>query len=379
MTTNLRVVLDQIVTPTDTTLAMASRELTRALVRAAPSGCAIEGIVPAATDAAAAIEAAVPGLVDLTRMALPRRELAAAWQLGVASALGGLIHSPSMLAPLVKHDRVHDHDQIVVTAWDLDAWERPGELARGAVTWHKAMLKRAAKHADAVVVPTHAAAERLGELGAFGDRVRVIAGAAPAGFAVPTDEIGRRRALGLPDGFVLAAGSSAASARLSDAFVAIAHAGADLPVVVLDAPDGDEPAVVELAAAAGIHAERVHVRGALDDADRAAAFGAAVAFVAPSTLTAFPWRVVEALAIGVPVVAADTETHREVILDGGVLAAVSPRDADAGAGETLGDALAQVLGSAAAVERYAVLAGDRGRAFSWLGAAERVWQLHADL
>ena len=48
-------------------------------------------------------------------------------------------------------------------------------------------------------------------------------------------------------------------------------------------------------------------------------------------------------------------------------------------GEDLGDALAQILGSAAAVERYAVLAGDRGRAFSWLGAAERVWQLHADL
>jgi len=26
-----------------------------------------------------------------------------------------------------------------------------------------------------------------------------------------------------------------------------------------------------------------------------------------------------------------------------------------------------------------VLSGDRGRAFSWPGAAERVWQLHADL
>ena len=41
--------------------------------------------------------------------------------------------------------------------------------------------------------------------------------------------------------------------------------------------------------------------------------------------------------------------------------------------------LGEILGSTAAVERYAVLAGDRGRAFSWLGAAERVWQLHADL
>ena len=108
------------------------------------------------------------------------------------------------------------------------------------------------------------------------------------------------------------------------------------------------------------------MRGALEDADRAAVLGAAVALVAPSELTAFPWRVVEALAVGVPVVAAESESHREVVLDGGVVG-------DIAAG------LAEVLGSTAAVERYAVLAGDRGRAFSWLGAAERVWQLHADL
>ena len=147
---------------------------------------------------------------------------------------------------------------------------------------------------------------------------------------------------------------------------AIAAAGTDLPVVVLGAPEGDEPAVLDLAAAAGVAQERVHVRGALEDADRAAVLGAAVALVAPSELTAFPWRVVEALAVGVPVVAAESESHREVVLDGGVVG-------DIAAG------LAEVLGSTAAVERYAVLAGDRGRAFSWLGAAERVWQLHADL
>jgi hypothetical protein len=30
-----------------------------------------------------------------------------------------MIHSPTSLAPLVKHDRVHDNDQTVVTMWDL--------------------------------------------------------------------------------------------------------------------------------------------------------------------------------------------------------------------------------------------------------------------
>lgn len=386
MTAVLRVVLDQLVAPTDPDLRVATRELSRALVAAAPTGCAVEGIVPAASDTAATLEAAVPGLADATRTPLARRELAAAWQLGVVTgAGGGMIHSPTLFAPLVKHDRVHEHDQTVVTLWDLDAWERPSELPRTVVGWHKAMLKRAAKHADAVVVPTHAAAERLAGLGPFGDRVRVIAGAAPAGFAVPTDEIGRRRALDLPDGCLVVAGSSTPSSRLGAAFVAVARSGADLPVVVLDVPDGDEVAVIELAAAGGLGEGRVHVRGVLADPDRAAVLGGAVALVAPSTLTAFPWRVVEALTIGVPVVAVDSPTHREVVLDGGLLVGAGDASDAVGAaedavlGDALADGLARVLGSTAAVERFAVLAGDRGRAFSWLGAAERVWQLHADL
>ncbi|MFT4050870.1 MAG: glycosyltransferase [Microbacterium sp.] len=371
MTTLLRVVLDQLVAPTGAEQAMASRELARALVRTAPIGCAIEGLVPSSVDAAATLEASVPGLAELTRVALPRRELAAAWQLGVAPGVGGgMIHSPTMLAPLVKHDRVYDHDQTVITLWDFDAWERPDELSRPAVTWHRAMLKRAVKYADAVVVPTHAAAVRLAGLGAFGDRIRVISGAAPAGFSMPVDEIGRRRALGVPDGCLLVAGSSAPSARLADAFEAVAAAGTDLPVVVIDVPDGDEPAVVALAAAAGLAEARLCVRGALEDADRAAVLGGAVAVIAPSVLTSFPWRVVEALALGVPVVASGSDVHREVVLDGGAVA-----DEDG----SLGAALALVLGSTSAVERYAVLAGDRGRAFSWRSAAERVWQLHADL
>ncbi|WP_242086318.1 glycosyltransferase [Microbacterium lacticum] len=399
MTALLRVVLDQVVAPTSADLSMASRELGRALVTAAPAGCAVEGIVPAVADAAGVVEASVPGLFDLSRTALARRELAVAWQLGVAPGIGGgMIHSPTLMAPLVKHDRVHDHDQTVVTLWDLDAWERPGELARPAVTWHKAMLKRAVRFADAVVVPTHALAVRVAELGAFGDRVRVIAGAAPAGFRVPTDEVGRRRALDLPEGFVLVAGSSAPSARLEDALRAASHSGADLPVVVIDAPEGDEPAIADLAAAAGLGEGRVHVRGVLEDADRAAVLGGAVVFLAPAVSSAFPWRVVEALAVGVPVVAADSPVHREVVWDGGVYAEVAASGDGAGAGdsaaggdgsaggdggsaagESLAAALADVLRSSEAVERHAVLAGDRGRAFSWAGAAERVWQLHADL
>lgn len=376
MVATLRVVLDQVAAPSEPMLAEASRELARALVTAAPAGCEVAAIVPSTPDRDATATA-VPGLASVRTLSLPRRELVGAWQLGVASgAGGGMIHSPSLLAPLVKHDRVHDNDQTVVTVWDLRPWEAPSELPRGLVAWHRGMLKRAAKHADAVVVPTHATAERLAELAPpLSDRIRVIAGAAPAGFTVPTDEVGRRRELGLPDGYVLLSGCARGSDGLEVAFRAIAPGHAGLPVVVIDAPEGEEPALAELASAAGIPAGMLHVRGALDARDRGAVFGGAVAFLAPSRRTAFPWRVLESLTAGVPVVAADSAVHREVIHDGGELAGGGDEDA----AEALAEALARTLASAAAVEKQSVLAADRGRAFSWREAADRVWQLHADL
>ena len=376
MVATLRVVLDQLVAPTEPELAEASRELARALVIGAPGGCEVEAIAPAG-GADSAFDA-VGGLAGVRRTALPRRELAAALQLGVGTGIGGgMIHSPSLFAPLVRHDRVHDHDQTVVSVWDLRPWESPAELPRGVAAWHKAMLKRAVKHADAVVVPTHSLAARLVEIApGLADRVRVVAGAAPLGFAVPVDEIGRRRELGLPEGFILVAAGPLASEGLDAGFAAVAASGVDLPVVVLDVEDGHEPAVADLASAAGIPERRLHVRGTLGVADRGAAFGGAVALVAPTRRAAFPWRVVDALALGVPVIAAASAVHDEVVFDGGVL--VAGPDA-ASLADGMGSALAEALGSTAAADRLGVLAGDRGRAFSWREAADKVWALHAEL
>jgi glycosyltransferase involved in cell wall biosynthesis len=364
VTVALRVVLDQLVSPTTPALAEASGELTRALIETTPAGCVVEAIAPApglaATDAA--------GLADVQRMPLARRELAASWQFGIVPGVGkGMIHSPTLLAPLVRHDRVNETHQIVATLWDLRAWEAPETLSRPDVLWHKAMLRRAEKHADAVVVPTHAMAERLGELGRFGRRIRVIAGAAPSDFRVPNDHVGRLRALGLPSSFVAVTGGRAESDGLVHAFRAVAESTSGADVVVLDCPEGEEPAVADLAASAGLPEGRVHARGALDRWDRAAVLGSATVFLAPSERSDWPWRVVEAVSLGVPIAAADSPVHREVLADAGLLV-------EAGA---LGVALRQATGEAAG--RLRVLSSDRAKGFSWREAAERVWHLHAEL
>lgn len=357
MGARLRVVLDQLAHVVDPDLAWSGMELATALVQTAPTGCDVEAIVPAGA------EVGIPGIAGTHRLSLARRELAAAWQLGLVPGVGGgLIHSASLMAPLVRHDRVNDNDQTTVTLWDLRAWDEPEALPKATVAGQKAMLKRAVKHADAVVVPTHSIAERLGELAKLRGRIRVIPGAMPSGFVVPFDATERRSALSLPDGYLVLTGTAAS---LGAGFRAAAAAGKD--AVVLDAAEGSEPRLAEIASAAGLPESRAHIRGSLPAEDRAAALAGASALVATGTVEAWPWRVLEAMALGVPVVAGDSAIHRDVIVDGGSV--VDEED--------LPDAVVDAVGAGA--RRLSVLAADRSRAFSWLGAAERVWGLHADL
>lgn len=355
MTVQLRVVIDQV--GVDADLAGAARGLTQGLIRTAPRGCVVSGIAPNGA------EAPIPGLREVRTLPLARRELAAAWQMGITVGVGGgLIHSPTLLAPLVRHDRLHDNDQTTVTLWDLCAWEAPETLSKTSVVWQRAMLKRAVRHADAVVVPSHAIAERLGEIAPLGDRIRVIAGAAPNGFGVPADAVRLRADLLLPQRYVAVTGEGES---FEDGFRAAARAEAD--AVVVDAPDGAEGALIELARSAGLSEERLHIAGRLDDPSRAALLAGADAVVATSPASVWPWRLIEAMELGVPIVAVDSGVHRDVIADGGAVVPSAQLD----------DALIDALGSGR--ERLRVLGADRARAFSWASSAERLWALHAEL
>ncbi|MDR6866298.1 glycosyltransferase involved in cell wall biosynthesis [Microbacterium resistens] len=357
----LRVVLDQLGPSATPDLADASRALLAGLAETAPRGCTLEAIVPAGVDEP------IEGVASVRRLALARRELAAAWQLGVAPGVGGgMIHSPTPLAPLVRHDRLNDHDQTVPTFWDLRAWVSPGSLPRGVVAWQRGMLRRAARYADAVVVPSHAIAERLAGLAPLGDRIRVIAGAPDPRVRVPADAADRRAEASLPASYLVLDGPQGAPDALAPAFAAVATANTD--VVVVDAAEGTEPAIAEIAAASGVPAARVHVRERMDVDDRAAVLAGASAFVAADTAETWPWRLLEALTLGIPVVAIESAVHRDVVADGGRIVP----------GAELSAALVDALEETSR-RRLSVLAADRGRAFSWSGAAEQVWALHADL
>jgi glycosyltransferase involved in cell wall biosynthesis len=379
--TTLRVIVDQVIAPVPGGIGRYAEELTRQLVETAPEGCDVEAVVSAVPASELEhLRTLLPGLAGLDRLALPRRELALAWQGGLArGASHGMVHAPSVLAPLVKHDRVQEPGrQTVVTVHDTVPWTHPETLTPRGVHFHKAMVKRAFKYADAVVVPTHAVAGQLNEIHRFDDRLRVIGGAPSGRLRVPVDADLRAERLGLPDRYVLAVGTLEPRKGLSTLIAAMAHpdAPADIPLVI-SGPDGwGDVDVHGTAERAGLSPDRVKVLGRIEDADLAVAYDRATVFVFPSLAEGFGLPVVEAMSFGVPVIHSDDEAVSEVASDAGVSVARNPRDSYP---ERLAQAMYQVVNDPHLAGQLAVAGPDRARMFDWRDSALETWQLHADL
>ncbi|WP_104176797.1 glycosyltransferase family 1 protein [Cryobacterium sp. Y50] len=377
----LRVIVDQMVAPVPGGVGRYAEELTRALIASAPAECEVEGIVSSSPSAQyEVIEAALPGLANLHKTVLARRELATAWALGVIASSGsGLIHAPGLLAPLRRHDRAVDGTQIAVTLHDVLAWTHPSSLTPTTVAWTKGMLKRARKHADAIVVPSHAVARQLTEIMDLGDRVRVIGGAVGRGLVLPAIPIVEERlqAMELPSQYLLTAGSLDPRKAVTALITALGLPGApDLPLIVLGPDTWGELDLASVADEAGLAPGRVRALSGLSDSDLAVVIARASVFVYPSLEEGFALPIIEAFHLGTPVVHSDAPALLEAAGDAGV--AVERADAKEYPGRLL-EAVNRVLGDSVLRNRMSIFGGDRARAFSWHDSAERVWQLHADL
>lgn len=378
MPTTLRMVVDQVVAPVPGPLGRYTEALTSALIATAPAGCDVEGIVSSSlpTDYDTLL-ATFPGLTGLYKSSLARRELAAAWQFGLTTSPGGgMIHAPGLFAPLRRHDRSAGLDQTVVTVHDLLAWTHPESLTTATVGWHRGMMKRARRHADAVVVPTHALAERLPMVADFGDRVRVIGTAPRLGLQLRADSADRVRRLGLPADYLVTVGTLDPRNGVVDLLEALGRPGVpDIPVVVIGPETWGELHLAAVAEEAGVAPSRVRAIEPGDPADLAAVLAGATAFVAPSHEEGSATSLIEAFSLGVPVIHSDTPAYVEVSGDAGMSIAVGT----GGYADRLAAAVTTVVEGIELAERMSVAGTDRARAFSWRDSAERVWQLHADL
>jgi glycosyltransferase involved in cell wall biosynthesis len=375
--TTLRVIIDEMLAPHPTGIARYAEELTRELIRSAPRGCFVEGIVSASTEAEyASVSDRLPGLAALHKSSLARREMSAAWQHGFTKLPGsGMVHAPSLLAPLGRHDRLNNGDQIAVTIHNALPWTFPSSLSPRSLSWHKAMAKRAQKYADAIVVPTHSVADQLTDLVDFGDRIRVIGGAASPKITLPIDAIERATRLGLPPRYLLAFGGLEPHRAIEQLIRALALDEApELPLLVIGA--GSAEALAAVVEAAQLPAERVRSLGYLADADLAVALERAALLVLPSLDEGFGLPLVEAFQFGTPVVHSDAPALLEVAADSGI---VVERDDLESYPLRLAQAISSVITDPALTERLRYSGLDRSHAFSWRGSAEKVWQLHADL
>lgn len=374
--TTLRVIIDEMLASAPGSLGRYTEELTRELIATAPRGCYVEAVVAASTDAEyALIGERLPGLHALHKSSLARRELQAAWQHGFTRLPGkGMVHAPSLLAPLARHDRLNDGDQIAVTVHDTLAWSHPDSLSPRTVSWHRSMLKRAQRYADAIVVPSHAVADQLMEIADLGDRIRVISGAASTALDVPADADERADRLGLPGAYVLAIGGLDQRKGI-DQLVAGMPLVHDAPLLVVG-PGADDEALAAAVASAGLDASRVRGLGTLTDHDLAVALDRASVFAYPNLVEGFGMPVLEAFALGTPVVHSDAPALLELAVDAGV---VVTRGDDDGYAERFAEGINSVLDNPALAERLAYSGSDRAKAFSWRSSAEKVWQLHADL
>lgn len=356
--------LEQCLAPVPGGTARYAKELAQALARNAPEGWVVEGWTAFHANTT---PAAVDGVVGPHRLALGRRALIAAWERGVGPVpRADLVHAPTLLAP-PRRGR-----PLVVTIHDAVPWTHPETLTQRGVTWHRRMGALAAASADAVVVPTRAVATELRDHLDLGEKVHVVAEGADT-LRVPADAAVRREQLGVPDAYLFSLATLEPRKGLDLLVSALAEPRApDLPLLVAGQPGWGGVDLDATAASVGLRAGRVRTLGRLADDDLAAVLAGATALVAPSRAEGFGLPVVEAMALGVPVVCSDAPALVEVT--GGAALTVPVDDV-----VSLADALGSVAGDAALRGRLAEGGRTRAATFTWARAAAATWDIYRAL
>jgi glycosyltransferase involved in cell wall biosynthesis len=360
----LAVLTEQRLAPVPGGTGRYAGQLAAALVAGAPPGWRVRTLTAWHRDTAAArVQDA-----DHRRLPAGRRALAVLWQHGLPPwPHGDSVHATTPLAPR------RGRRPVVATVHDMVAWTDPQTLTPRGVTWHRAMITRIARTADGIVVPTQVVADQLRERFPVGDRVHVI-GHGISTLPVPVDAAERRRGLGVPDGtrYVLFLGTVEPRKGLDVLVEAMARdALGDVALLAIGPPGWGRVDAAQLAAAAGLPPERVHLAGRRGDADIAAALAGASVLAMPSRAEGFGLPVLEAMAAGVPVVHSSAPALVEVAGGCGV-------EVPVGDSSAMAQGLARVLGDASLAARLADAGRRRAAEFSWASAARLTWNVHLD-
>lgn len=364
----LVVLMEQLLAPVPGGTGRYTRELAAALAATAPPGWTVHGVVARHADPD---PARVPGVAGPRVLPLPRRALLGAWERGLPLWPGGdAVHAPTPFGP----PSAPRGAALVITVHDAVPWTHPGTLTRRGAAWHRRVVSRAARRADALVVPTAAVAAELARQAPGPAPVHVIGEGVAAGLAAEpagADAIAER--LRLPPRYLLAVGTLEPRKGLDVLLAALAAPHAPpLPLLLVGPRGWGAVAPGEIARGAGLAPGRVRELGRIGDNELAVVLHRAAALAAPSLAEGFGLPVLEAMAAGVPVVHSDAPALLEVAGDAGNAV---PRGDPAALAAALHAAVTDPGRAAAMAQRGRRRAGQ----FSWRRAAEQVWTVHTGL
>jgi glycosyltransferase involved in cell wall biosynthesis len=259
-----------------------------------------------------------------------------------------VVHGTNFVVPPTRNAAA------VVTVHDLTPLRYP-ELCQRDTLAYPDLIRRALRRGAWVHTPSRAVADEVVELlGADPDRVVPLASGVPAGDSgvAPTG-------IGGPP-YLCTVGTVEPRkdhVSLVRAFDAIAGDHPDLRLVIAG-PDGWGAAKLADAIAASKYRNRIDRRGWVPDDELAVLVRGATAFVFPSVYEGFGYPPLEAMAVGVPVIATSAGALPEVLGDAALLVAPGYVDALAGA-------ITRVLDDAPLRERLVEMGRMRVALYSW--------------
>ncbi|MGB8995470.1 MAG: glycosyltransferase family 1 protein [Pseudonocardiaceae bacterium] len=311
-----------------------------------------------------ALRSAVPSGIQVRGGPVPARALRTLWQhLGwpPTELLAGdadVLHATNFVLPPTRRARG------VVTVHDLAFLDRADFLAPAQRDLPE-LVERSVARAAVICTPTDAVAQQVAHrLGIPAERIVVTPLGVDCSWSVagaPTAAL--RATLGLPPRYLLFVGAASPRKGL-DVLLEAHRSQPDLAPLVLAGPAGWGPTVwgPTVWGPAPTTSSRVHTVGYLDEADLRRVVAGASALVLPSRDEGFGLPVLEAMAVGSPVVCSDLPALREVT--GGLATLVPPGNPVA-----LATALASVDGAEPDPAGVAARRAHAAR-YSWHACAE---------